>query len=90
MVKTDTVILLSALGLGVILLNQRTGNVIGSRVGQFVGGTTSGVVQGTIEGLLVQPYEWAKNYKGYIPIIDDAAKALLNIKNLGDSSKWFG
>lgn len=88
--NSDTLLIMAGIGAALILGTRgRVGSYVGQSVGETAGGLVSGSVTGLIEGTLVRPYEWAQSYEGYIPIIDDAAKAAVWIKELGDDDKWF-
>ena len=89
--KTDT-LLIGGLVVGALILATKgeVGKVAGNAAGNAAGGLLSGATIGIVESTLIEPYEWAKNYKGYIPIIDDAAKFFANIKNIGNPEKLFG
>jgi len=81
------------IGAGAFLLIQSlTKNKLGDYVGESVGTVTGGFITGTTTGILksvlINPYEWAKNYEGYIPIVDDVAKLFANYKLIGDNDAW--
>jgi len=62
---------------------------IASNTGEAIVNIPSGLVVGAVKGTLINPYEWSKNYKGHIPIIDPLAKAFVRIKRLGKDDRWF-
>jgi hypothetical protein len=96
--KTETALIIGACAVGGIILlspkltNKITGN-IGTSSGVAVANLTSKPIasftQQSVNNILIEPYEWALNYPGYIPIIDDAAKGLISIKKFGNPDKWF-
>ena len=87
--KTKDLIIAGAVVLGVVTLFPKIGQAVGSGVGQTAGGAVGGVTTGLVQGVLIDPYEWALNYEGYIPIIDPLAKTFANIKNFGNPDHWF-
>ena len=83
--KTKNIILIAGAGLLAYALmsgkigqtvakaSQQAGVNTGQAIGGGAGGIISGVVEGVAESVTVQPYEWAKQHGGYIPVIDDVA-----------------
>jgi len=70
---------------GFLLINAITKNAAatfaGETAGESVANLGSGAVIGGLQGILINPYTWARNYQGYIPIIDDAASASVKLWN---------
>jgi len=93
--KTKNIILIAGAGLlayalmsgkigkAVAKASQEAGVNTGQAIGGGAGGIVSGAVEGVVEAVTVQPYEWAKQHGGYIPIIDDVTYAFTWLKNLG-------
>jgi len=82
--KTSTVLAIAGAGLAAAyLLGGKGGQAVGVRTGQaaggLVGGVASGVVEGTVSALTIQPYTWSQQ-QDYIPVIDEAAKAVTAAK----------
>jgi hypothetical protein len=88
--KTEHILIGAAVVGGIILLTKgKVGNYVGQSAGSVTGGSVAGFTEGFIESTLVDPYNWAYNYPGYIPIIDEGAKAGAWLKGLGDPNKWW-
>lgn len=88
--KSDVVIVGAAIAAAAVLLSKgKVGGYVGESATTAAGSFLSGGVKGGIKSILVEPYEWAQNYEGYIPIIDDVAKRFANFKTMGNPDKWF-
>ena len=88
--KTEHILIGVAVVGGIILLTKgKAGNYVGQSVGSAFGGSAAGFVEGSVGSILVDPYNWAYNYPGYIPIIDEGAKAGAWLKGLGNPNRWF-
>ena len=89
--ETKELLILGGLGfLGLNMISTKVSAKTGEVIGETAGNVASGTVMGAIKGITVNPYEWAKNYQGYIPIIDPIAKTLASIKDWRDPYKWLG
>lgn len=88
--KKDFIVIAALVAAGWLLISKgKIGQYVGQSVGRAVGSTTSGLISGVVQGTLIDPYTWARNYDGYIPIIDDLAKGAISIKNWGDPNSWW-
>ena len=76
--------------LGLNMISTKVSAYTGSVIGETAGNIASGTVMGAVKGITINPYEWAKNYEGHIPIIDPIAKTLAGIKDWRDPYKWLG
>jgi len=89
--KISEILLIAGAGfLGLNMLSTKVSAYTGEVIGETAGNVTSGTVMGAVKGITINPYEWAKNYQGYIPIIDPIAKTLASIKDWRDPYKWLG
>ena len=85
----EIALLAGAAFIGLNMISTKVSAFTGEVVGETTGNVVSGAVVGLTKGIFVNPYEWAKSYDGYIPIIDPLAKTAAGFKDLGDPDHWF-
>ncbi len=77
-------LILGGVGIAAALLLSRP--AAAANIGQAIGGGAVDIVTGVGKGFWqeawVNPYAWAREYEGHIPIIDPIAKSIAGVINL--------
>ena len=86
--KTENILIIAGVGLLAYTLFGKQiaakAEQVSTQIGKTVGGASGGVVAGAVEGIvtstLINPYDWAKQHEGYIPVVDDVAYSIAYAK----------